>query len=278
MEEDHLDYYKNGFNDIADTFNMYLSNKKDQKVIINIDNDGNKRFMSLYPDYNYITFGLEQGDYYAKNIKYDGLTSKFNLYKKEENLGEFSLSILGRHNVYNAVAVISALIETGIDINEIKQHIKTFSGMGRRFEKKAEFSSIKVYDDYAHHPSEIKTTLNGIKMAVNGEKRVVAVFQPHRFTRLKSLWNEFKSAFRDSDLLLITDVYPAGEAPIDGITSENFSKEVEHDNHKYIKGSIEQAANKIYPLLQKDDIVITLGAGDITNMGKYLALNSEIKV
>ncbi len=278
MEEDHLDHYKNGFNDIAETFNMYLSNKKDQKVIINIDNDGNKRFMSLYPEYNYITYGLEKGDYYAQNIKYDGLTSKFNLYKKGEDLGEFSLSVLGRHNVYNAVAVISALIEAGIDINEIRQHIKTFSGMGRRFEEKAEFSSIKVYDDYAHHPSEIKTTLNGIKTAVNGKKRVVAIFQPHRFTRLKSLWNEFKYAFRDSDLLLITDVYPAGEAPIEGITSENFSKEVEHGNHKYIKGSIEEAANEIYPLLKEGDIVITLGAGDITNMGKYLALNSEIKV
>lgn len=278
MEEDHLDYYKNGFEDIAYTFNKYLSNKKDQKVVINIDNLGNKKFVELYPNYNYITFGLENGDYTAKDIVIEGLKSKFDVYKNGKFLSDIRLSILGKHNIYNALAVISALDIACVDINKVKEYFYDFSGMGRRFQKAAEFSGIKVYDDYAHHPSEIKTTLKSLKDSVQSNNRVVAIFQPHRYTRLKGLWNEFKAAFDNADLLLITDVYPAGESPIEGITSENFNKDINKDNSLYIQGDIKEAARKIFPLLKNNDIVVTLGAGSITDMGKYLANNSEIRV
>lgn len=271
MEEDHLDFYKNGFSDITKTFNKYLSNKPNQKVLINYDNEGCRKFISLYPNYNYITFGLKEADYVAKNIKQNGLSSSFEIFKGNNFITELNLSIPGIHNIYNALAVFSALNEAKVDTNKIKHHFSTFSGMGRRFQKVAEINGIEIYDDYAHHPSEITTTLKSVKDAVGSSKRIVAIFQPHRYTRLQGLWADFKSSFKSADLLFITDVYSAGEEPIKNITSEIFANELSSDNAKYIDGDINSAATKIYPHLKKDDIVITLGAGSITKMGYCLA-------
>ncbi|MBE7705214.1 MAG: UDP-N-acetylmuramate--L-alanine ligase [Cyanobacteria bacterium SIG29] len=270
MEEDHLDFYKNGFSDILKTFNEYLSNKPNQKVIINNDNSGNCEFMSNYPNYNYITFGLNNADYMAKNIEYNGLESNFDIYYKEEKIDSIKLSILGEHNVYNALAVYSALHQADINTKEISKHFYSFTGMGRRFQKVCEFNDIKIYDDYAHHPSEIKTTLDSVKNALKDNARVVAIFQPHRYSRLQGLWNEFKTCFDSADKLLVIDVYSAGEDKIEGISSEKFANEINHKDCNYISGGIVQNANKIYPLLQKNDIVITLGAGTVTKIGSLI--------
>ena len=267
MEEDHLDYYKNGFRDIAETFNKYLSNKPEQKVIINNDNNGNTEFMKLYNKYNFITFGLNSADYTAKNIVTKGLSSKFDVYKGNDFLAEIDLCIPGIHNIYNSLAVFAALNEAGVEPDKISEHFKTFTGMGRRFQLVAEYCGIRIYDDYAHHPSEIKTTLKSVKEAVNDNNRVVAIFQPHRYSRLKSLWNDFLEAFNYADKLIITDIYSAGEDKIDGISSERFSEEINHKDSIYVKGDIDTAAEKIFPMLKNNDIVITLGAGTITKIG-----------
>ena len=278
MEEDHLDYYKNGFKDIAETFNKYLSNNKSQIVVINNDDEGNRKFMNLFPEYKYQTFGTKNADYMAADISFNGLTSEFKILKNKKEIANIKLVVPGMHNVYNALAVYAAISEANIDCNNICQYFSEFTGMGRRFQKVCEFNNIKIYDDYAHHPSEIKTTLSGAKSAKKQEERVVAIFQPHRYTRLNSLWNEFKSAFNDADKVIITDVYPAGENAIEGITSQNFAKEYGEDKISYISGNIEQCATKIYPLLKPHDIVITLGAGDITKLGKLLEKENYAKV
>ncbi len=270
MEEDHLDYYKNGFTDIAAAFNKYLSNKPSQVVVINNDNEGSRKFMELYPNYNYVTFGLNNAVYMAKDVILKGFGSEFDIYKDNLKIDTIKLSIPGEHNVYNALAVYSALNEADVDVKAISKHFTSFSGMGRRFQKVCEFGGIKLYDDYAHHPSEIKMTLKSAKDGKSKEQRTVAIFQPHRYTRLKSLWNEFKTAFNDADELIILDVYSAGEEKIENITSENFANDINHKKCKYIAGSIEDCAEKIYPLLIKNDIVITLGAGNITKLGKLL--------
>lgn len=270
MEEDHLDYYKNGFEDIAKTFNKYLSNKPEQKVLINTDNDGNKEFIKLYPNYNFITFGLNNADYCANDVEFNGLESCFSIYFRGKKIDEIKLSVPGVHNVYNALAVYSALHQAGINTKELAKHFYTFTGMGRRFQKVCEFNGIKVYDDYAHHPSEIKTTLSSVKNALKGDARVVAIFQPHRYTRLQGLWNEFKTAFDGADKLIAIDVFSAGEDEIDGVNTENFVKEIKHKDAVYISGDIEEDAIKIYPLLKKNDIVITLGAGTVTKIGSLL--------
>ena len=270
MEEDHLDFYKNGFSDILKTFNKYLSNKPEQKVIINNDNEGNNEFIKLYPNYNYITFGLKNADYTARNIKYNGLESSFEVYFKNNKIDSIKLSVPGEHNVYNSLGVYAALHQAGIKTQELAKHFYTFSGMGRRFQKVCEFNNIRVYDDYAHHPSEIKTTLESIKNAVKDTANVVAIFQPHRYTRLQGLWNDFKCAFNCADELYAIDVYPAGEEKIEGITSEKFISEITHKNAKYVSGNIEEVSKKIYSQLKENDIVITLGAGTVTKIGSLI--------
>ncbi len=270
MEEDHLDYYKNGFSDIALTFNKYLSNKPNQKVIINIDDEGNNKFMAMYPQYNFITFGLSNAKYTAKNINFVGFGSVFDIYIEDKKADTIKLSVPGKHNIYNALAVYAALKEVGENTSEIIKHFETFTGMGRRFQKVTEFENIKIYDDYAHHPSEIKTTLASAKNAKTANEKIVAIFQPHRYSRLQGLWEEFKQAFNDADTLLITDVYSAGEDTIENINSAKFAQEIKHNNAKYVKGSMQECAKEIYPMLSKNDIVITLGAGTVTQLGKLI--------
>ena len=139
--------------------------------------------------------------------------------------------------------------------------------MGRRFEKVCEISGIEVYDDYAHHPTEIKATLDAAAQRF-GKENVVAIFQPHRYTRLQSLWNEFKTSFNQAGRIIITDVYAASEDEIAGITGENFAKEIA--NSEYIGGNISDVAKKLLPTLKSKNVVIGLGAGTITNLGKEL--------
>lgn len=270
MEEDHLDYYKNGFADIALTFNKYLSNKQEQKVLINNDDEGNNKFIKIYPNYNFITFGLSNAKYTARNIEFIGFGSNFDVFIDNEKADTIKLSVPGKHNIYNALAVYAALKEAQVNTDDLIKHFETFTGMGRRFQKVTEFENIKIYDDYAHHPSEIKTTLTSAKNAKTSKERIVAIFQPHRYSRLQGLWNEFKQAFNDTDKLIITDVYSAGEDKIENVSSENFAKEIKHKDSQYIKGNMQECAKQIYPMLRKNDIVITLGAGTITQLGKLI--------
>ena len=138
--------------------------------------------------------------------------------------------------------------------------------MGRRFQIVANTKGIKIIDDYAHHPTEIKTTLDSIK---NITKRKIAIFQPHRYTRLKGLWNEFLESFNSIDKLYVIDVFNAGDKPLDDFNSKNFAIEIAKKgiDATYIKGDINQAAEKITPELKENDIILTLGAGDITKIG-----------
>ena len=204
----------------------------------------------------------------AVDIEYHEFGSQFSLKKNGEILGKLKLTIPGRHNVYNTVAVCAALLESGIDFSIIQPHFEHFSGMGRRFQLVAEFNGIKIIDDYAHHPSEIKTTLESAKNAADGN--LVAICQPLRYSRLKCLWNNFLKSFDSVDKLYVVDVYAASEDPIDGINSEKFVQALNSINAKYIPGTIDEAAKKIAPELEKGDFVITLGAGDITKIGKAI--------
>lgn len=275
LSYDHPDFYKNGMSDIYKTFKQYIDGtSKNSVVLINNDSEGCKEFINiLNNERKIITFGLNNADYTAKDIEYNGFCSKFKIYKESEFKAEIELCIPGEHNVYNALAVYAALDIKGFGPETMLEHFKTFTGMGRRFQTVAEFNGIKVIDDYAHHPEEIKTTLEGISNYKNG--RIVAVFQPHRYSRLQGLWNEFLKVFDTADKLFVSDVYNACEEPIENINSERFCEEIKHNDCTYISGSILQASEKIYPNLRQGDIVITLGAGSVTQVGGYLKKISE---
>lgn len=260
LEEDHLDFYKNGMSDIIKTFNQEISQSK--KVIVNADNAGIKLLTG-----DYITFGLENADYVAKNITHTAESTSFDIIHNSEYLISIKIQLAGIHNVYNTLAVVSALNEAGVDINLVKDYFYDFTGMGRRFQKVCELNGFKVYDDYAHHPTEIKATLDAAALKF-GKENVVAVFQPHRYTRLQSLWDEFKNAFESAGRVIVTDVYAASEDVIEGITGKAFAADL--PQAEYIGGNMEDVAQKLLPTLKTGNIVIGLGAGTITTLGKNI--------
>lgn len=270
LEVDHVDFYKDGFQTLLDTFNLFLSKLySSSKVVINIDCQGCQKLMNLNSSINFVTYSLAQkADFMAKNILYRDLGSCFDVYYKQNKLGNISLNLFGEHNVYNALAVVAALVEAGIDFDKIKENFHYFSGMGRRFQFIAEENNIKIYDDYAHHPSEIKSTLTGIKKT--STKRIVLVFQPHRYTRLKGLWQDFLTAFDNADKIFITDVFAAGDEIDSYYNSSNLAKQIQHNDCVYVSGDINQISSTIAKNLTPDDLVITMGAGDITKLGNYL--------
>ena len=278
LEPDHLDFYTKGIDSIIETFSKFLYNLKESSIIIaNSDNDGVNRLMNtpVAKLHKCITYSIESAaDYVAKNINYNEDYTTYDIYYLNKYLTTMKICLKGTHSVYNSLAVFASLHQANIDINLILPHFATFSGMGRRFEKICEFNDITIYDDYAHHPTEIKATLSSAKSFKN--KNVIAVFQPHRYTRLLNLWDDFGEAFTDVNRVIVTDVYAASEEPIKNINSKIFASE---NNFEYIPGSIKDVAQKLFPTLKPGDIVIGLGAGTITNLSKeIIAINEENKI
>lgn len=285
LEPDHLDFYKNGLDSILETFETFLSNIREKGIVLaNTDNEGVKRLVKYYTEHElghnakFMTYSIGGNtDYCAKNINYAEDYTTFDIMYKGEFQTTLKICLKGVHNVYNSLAVWASLHIAGIDMELVNKHFATFSGMGRRFQKVGEFDGISIYDDYAHHPTEIKATLSSSKSFKN--RNVIAVFQPHRFTRLQNLWNEFMGAFSDVNRVVVTDVYAASEDPIDGVNSLAFTNELKEKIDvpcENISGDIKEVARKLFPTLKSGDIVIGLGAGTITNLGKeLLALNEE---
>lgn len=275
LEADHLDFYKDGLKSILETFEKFISNMADDAIVlVNNDCEATK---SLH-GHKTMTFGFSDADYTAKNIVFSPECTTFDIYYRGEFLTDLKIILRGKHNVYNALSVMASLHQAGVDISLVKEHFSTFTGMGRRFQKVAEFNGITVYDDYAHHPTEIKATLSSAEGM--HDKNIIAVFQPHRFTRLKNLWDEFLKAFDGVDRIIVTDVYAASEEPIEGVNSRKFTEELMEKVNipcEYVGGNMNDVAKKLYPTLKENDVVIGLGAGTITALGKeLLTLNKEV--
>ncbi len=288
LEPDHLDFYKNGLESILETFETFISNMRENGIILaNMDNEGVKRLVKYFSVHElahnakFMTFSIGGNtDYSAKNINYGEDFTTFDIYYKDEFQTTLKICLKGVHNVYNSLSVWASLHIAGVDMNLVNKHFETFTGMGRRFQKVGEFNGITIYDDYAHHPTEIKATLSCSKSF--RDKRIIAVFQPHRYSRLQNLWNEFMEAFDGIDELVVTDVYAASEDEIVGVNSQAFVNEFKEKSDipcRHISGSIEEVAQELYKDLKPNDIVIGLGAGTITKLGSELMnLNKEVKV
>lgn len=285
LEPDHLDFYKNGLESILETFEKFLSNLRENAVIMaNTDNEGVKRLVKYFTEHKlahnakFVTYSIGGNtDYCAKNINYGEDFTTFDIYYKGELQTTLKICLKGVHNVYNSLAVWGSLHQAGVQMDLVNPHFATFTGMGRRFQKVGEFDGISIYDDYAHHPTEIKATLSSSKSFKN--RNVIAVFQPHRYTRLQNLWNEFMGAFSDVDRVVVTDVYAASEDPIEGVNSEAFTNELKEKIDipcENLKGDMKTVAKRLFPTLKSGDVVIGLGAGTITALGKeLLALHDE---
>lgn len=271
LEKDHPDFYKNGLDDIIPVFEKTVDKlKKDAKVFLNIDSKGVVDFLNQTKAKNIITYSVEaKADYTAENIAINGLESSFDVYKKDKLLGKINLIIPGIYNIYNALSVVCILDSLGFNFSDYSRYFCDFSGMKRRFQLVFNKNNIKLYDDYAHHPSEIKSAIGAIKGIKN---RKVVIFQPHRYSRFKDLWDEFSNSFDGADKLYILDVFSAGDKFDSQYNSFNFAKMMieKRVDIEYIEGNIEQAAGKIAPNLKQGDVVLALGAGDITKIGGFI--------
>jgi UDP-N-acetylmuramate--alanine ligase len=236
----------------------------------------------------HVTYGLSrQADYRAKNLRFEGLETHFTAYRRDQLLGEFVVRMPGQHNVQNALAVIAAADELEVPLDVTKSAIAAFHGVQRRFTvlgqpaitREGKSGDVMVVDDYGHHPAEVEATLDAAQRGF--DRRVVVAFQPHRYTRTQSLFGEFTRAFNKADVLLVTEVYAAGEAPIEGATGESLAQAIHaHGHHsvKYVKDK-KAIKDELLALVRPGDLVIALGAGDINASARELvaALTSEAK-
>ena len=186
-------------------------------------------------------------------------------------MGQVTLNRPGRHTIYNSLAAIAVGLELEIDFSTIAMALQGFQGVERRIEVKGDAGGVLVVDDYGHHPTEIRATLDAVREAWP-EKRLVVAFQPHRYSRTQGLFDEFVTAFHRADVLVLTDIYPASEAPIAGITAQVLQEAIQKHGQRntfYIPGLIE-SPSELLPLLQKNDLLLTLGAGNIVRTGEQM--------
>jgi UDP-N-acetylmuramate--alanine ligase len=212
----------------------------------------------------HVTYGISaQADYSAKGIRFNGLHTSFFAFKRGEPLGEFVVSMPGSHNVLNCLAVIAVADELEVPLDVTKQALATFGGVGRRFSIVGEPRGITLVDDYGHHPAEIEATLEAAQRAYN--RRVVVAFQPHRYTRTRDLFDGFSRAFNKADVVIVTDIYAAGEPPIAGVNAGRLAQSIrEHGHHDVTYVPDKRAVvDELERRLQPGDVVIALGAGDI---------------
>lgn len=272
IEDEHLDFYRSS-EKIKEAFQQFvLKTPPAGFAVLCLDDPGVGQLIpQLAGKVKLVTYGFSpQADYQARNLATVGLTTRFRVIKEGEDLGEVTLNLPGQYNVLNALAAIATGMGCGLPFADLVAGLKVFRGVQRRFEKIAEIDGIHIFDDYAHHPSELKATLAAAQKV--GAQRVIAIFQPHRFSRTRYLREEFGTAFQDADLLIMTAIYSAGEKPLPGVDTPLLLAEIAKQTGQqgqYIPDK-SLIAEYLLPLLRPGDLVLTLGAGDIWLVGVAL--------
>ena len=264
LDLEHLDCYNN-LEDLQLAFIQFANSVPFYGLISLCIDSANVKDIIKDIKRPFITFGTtKEASISAQNIKYDKLGSTFELYQNHTFIDNISLNMPGEHNVLNSLAAISIALELNINIDIIKKTLQNYSGVRRRFELKYEtLNGVDIIDDYAHHPSEVNATINAAKLGWN--KRIISIFQPHLFTRTRDFYKEFAESFIKSDIVIITDIYPARENPIKGITSKLIVDELlqlGHRNVHYIPSPLSLPIF-IKELELNNDIILVMGAGNI---------------
>ena len=263
LDEEHLDQYET-IDDIKKTFVNFANKVPFYCPIVLCLDDPN--LQSLIPglERKIITYGFSaQADVFARDQEFEKFSSISTLYYKGEKLGKLKLNVPGVHNIYNAMAAVAVGIDLNIPILTILKALEGYSGIGRRFELKEKINNIMIIEDYAHHPTEIATTLDAAKRG--WMRRIVAVFQPHRYSRLSALMKEFATSFNQADVLIMTEIFAAGETPIEGISGRVLFEEIKQFGHKsvYYEPDFKKVPALTAKLVLPKDMIIIMGAGSI---------------
>ncbi len=271
VDADHLDYYKN-IQEIGETFLTFINKVPFYgSAILCLDQENIQKLIPKV-DKKYITYGLDtRADLIAEEIEIEGPTSHYQIRFQGESWGNVHLKMPGRHNIANSLAAIAVGFEMDIPFEEMRIALESFQGVHRRFEVLGTVDDIVVVDDYAHNPAKLMAALKGAREGYN--RRIIAVFQPHRFGRVQTLEDEFCRSFFQADVLIVTSIYGAGEEPIKNVTGENLAKAIKDHGHPQVIyiSDMDDVVQQLIKITQPNDLVITLGAGDIVNVGhKFL--------
>lgn len=268
VEADHLEHYNGSFEQLVETYLQFIDNASAGEKIILCGDDPVLQDLLPGKDSLLMSYGLRPGvDIRGGDIVLQGLGAKFSVYYREEYLGKIILKLPGKYNVVNALGAVSVALYLGLDFSTVQEALAKFDGVKRRFEIVGEKEGVLVVDDYAHHPTEIKAALEAARQS---GRRIVCIFQPHRYTRTSFLWDDFKQAFDEADLLLLTNIYSAGEKPLFRITAPRLAQEIRQRGHQgvHFLGGKEQVITFLEKNTQSGDLVLTLGAGDVWQIGR----------
>jgi UDP-N-acetylmuramate--alanine ligase len=271
VDAEHLDHYRS-LDAIREAFVTFLNKVPFYGAAIVCLDEPNVQLLLPRVEKRVVTYGLESGaDLVARRLRLAGFTSRFEVFHRGTLLGECALQVPGRHNVANALAAIAAGLDLEIPFVTIQKALAGFAGVQRRFQVRGTAAGVLVVDDYGHHPAEIRATLAAAKAGFEG--RVVAVFQPHRYTRTLHLRDEFVTAFNQADVLVVVDIYAAGEAPIEGVTAADLAERIRAHGHRhvtYLGGDRGRLLDHLCEVTRPGDLVLTLGAGDVGQLGGAL--------
>ncbi len=268
IDNDHLDYYKS-FDNLLKSFSEYIENKNQSKSVVYSPDKGIQKVLKSITDRNgIVSYSDDESPEDLSNIKFTISDDSLSFQKNKIHYS-ISLPFKGDHYLKNSLAAVLAAELAGVPIVTSISILKKYAGVKRRLEFLGEKSGVRVYDDYGHHPTEIFSVINSLKRMKNGNGRCVVLFQPHRFTRTKELFKEFSSTLGESDFVFLLPIYSAGEKPIEGISSElilkNFS---DIEKIQLLSGEKANDVSSIGKLLRKDDILVTLGAGNVREWGE----------
>jgi UDP-N-acetylmuramate--alanine ligase len=276
IEMDHMDYFRDA-DHLHQVFSQYLSNIRPGGVAIYCADDPGATTVAnevRRPDVSFVSYGVEKpADISARDIDLKGMFGKYTVYRGDERLGLISLRVPGLHNVQNSLAAVAIGLHLGLPFEKIAAGMHEYHGVQRRFQIIGHNDQYTVVDDYAHHPSEIKATLSAARASHNN-KRIIGIFQPHRYSRTHALASDFGSSFGHADEVIVTDIYAAGEEPIPDVTSGMIVDKIKENSHPsvcFIAG-LDCVEEFVANLMRPNDMVITLGAGDVWKVARNLTL------
>ncbi|MBI2014869.1 MAG: UDP-N-acetylmuramate--L-alanine ligase [Candidatus Rokubacteria bacterium] len=271
VDAEHLDHYGT-LEAVRDAFVEFVNKVPFYGAAVLCLDQPNIQMLMPRIEKRIVTYGLESGaDLVARRLHLSGMTSRFEVYQRGSLLGECTLQIPGRHNVLNALAAVAVGLDLDIPFVTIQKALAGFAGVQRRFQVRGRARGVTVVDDYGHHPAEIRATLAAAKAGF--DCRVVTVFQPHRYSRTHHLRQEFLTAFNQADVLVVMDIYAAGEAPIPGVTADGLADGIRahgHRNVTYLGGDRARIVEHLAEIVRTGDLVLTLGAGDVGQLGAEL--------